>query len=42
VARATSATATEQLTFDGSAGFYRYLVHSVTGSGRFTLTLNVP
>jgi streptogrisin C len=42
VASAATPSASEQLTFDGTAGFYRYLVRSVSGSGRFLLTVNVP
>lgn len=37
VARATSASADEQLTFNGRSGFYRYRVVSESGSGAYTL-----
>lgn len=37
VAQATSASADEQLTFNGRAGYYRYRVVSASGSGSYTL-----
>jgi streptogrisin C len=37
VARSTGATADEQLTFTGTAGFYRYRVVAESGSGAYTL-----
>jgi streptogrisin C len=42
VARSTGAASQEQLTFDGSAGFYRYRVVSVSGSGAYTIAANMP
>lgn len=42
VARSTSAGSQERLTFDGSAGFYRYRVVSASGSGAYTIAANMP
>jgi streptogrisin C len=42
VARSTSAGSQERLTFDGTAGFYRYRVVSVSGSGAYTIAANQP
>jgi streptogrisin C len=42
VARAAGPDAAEQLTFDGRAGFFRYRVQSVSGSGGYVLTINAP
>ncbi|WP_213451003.1 S1 family peptidase [Rhizomonospora bruguierae] len=41
VARTAGAAAGETLTFAGPAGFYRYRVHAVTGSGDYTLAFSV-
>ncbi|WP_253886840.1 S1 family peptidase [Actinokineospora diospyrosa] len=42
VAQATTAAASETLTYNGTAGYYRYQVKSVTGSGTYTLGYNYP
>jgi streptogrisin C len=42
VARSTSPGSQERLTFDGPAGFYRYRVVSVSGSGAYTIAANMP
>ncbi|BCB87735.1 hypothetical protein Psuf_050480 [Phytohabitans suffuscus] len=42
VARATSQDADETLTFNGSAGVYRYRVQSEAGSGDYTLGFSTP
>ena len=41
VADATGPGAGERLTFSGPAGFYRYLVRSKQGAGRYTLAFSV-
>jgi len=42
VARATSSGSDETLTFDGSAGVYRFRVQSKAGSGDYTLGFSTP
>ncbi|HEX4817974.1 MAG TPA: S1 family peptidase [Nonomuraea sp.] len=42
VAQGTSPDADETLTYDGTAGYYRYRVHAYSGSGAYTLGLNRP
>ena len=41
-AKSTGASSTESLTFDGKAGFYRYVVVSVKGAGAYTLGADIP
>jgi streptogrisin C len=42
VAQSTGPTSAESLTFRGKAGFYRYVVLSVKGSGAYTLGADIP
>ncbi|GLZ42688.1 trypsin-like peptidase domain-containing protein [Actinokineospora sp. NBRC 105648] len=42
VAQSTKTGSAESLTYNGSAGYYRYRVASTTGSGTYTLGYNVP
>ncbi|WP_245931205.1 trypsin-like peptidase domain-containing protein [Actinokineospora auranticolor] len=42
VAQSTTTNPTETLTYNGTAGYYRYQIKSVTGSGQYTLTYNAP
>jgi len=42
VAKSTSAGSQERLTFAWPAGFYRYRVVSVSGSGAYTIAANIP
>ncbi|MFC4119198.1 S1 family peptidase [Nonomuraea zeae] len=42
VASATSPNPDETLSFNGTAGYYRYRVHAYSGSGSYTLGLNRP
>ncbi|UVS80403.1 S8 family peptidase [Actinokineospora sp. UTMC 2448] len=42
VARSTSPGADEELTYTGTAGYYRYRVHSYSGTGAYTLGYDVP
>jgi hypothetical protein len=42
VASATSSGPDETLTYDGTAGYYTYLVQSVSGSGSYTLAYSTP
>ncbi|GAB1817114.1 S1 family peptidase [Herbidospora sp. RD11066] len=42
VASGTSASADESITYNGSAGTYRYRVHAYSGSGSFTVTYTRP
>lgn len=42
VASATTASSTEQLTFSGAAGVYRYVVVSNGGSGTYALSITTP
>lgn len=42
VAQSTGPTEAERLTYRGKAGFYRYIVLSVSGSGAYTLSVDIP
>ncbi|GAA0250420.1 hypothetical protein GCM10010492_58230 [Saccharothrix mutabilis subsp. mutabilis] len=42
VARSTTTGAREALTYDGTAGYYRYRIASVSGSGAYTLGYTTP
>ncbi|MCX2971416.1 MULTISPECIES: M28 family peptidase [Streptomyces] len=42
VARATSSGPDEELSYDGTAGYYRYRVHAYSGSGDYTLGYTTP
>ena len=42
VASGTGSTSTETVTYEGSAGTYRWRVRSYSGSGAFTLQLSRP
>ncbi|WP_285613554.1 trypsin-like serine peptidase [Actinokineospora globicatena] len=42
VAQATTTTANETLSYNGTAGYYRYQIKSVTGSGQYTLGYTYP
>jgi serine protease len=42
VARAESATSTEQIAYSGTSGYYRWWVYSYTGSGSYSLWLQHP
>jgi subtilisin family serine protease len=42
VARSIGPTATEMISYTGTAGLYRWLVHSWFGGGRYTLELTHP
>ncbi|WP_051386277.1 S1 family peptidase [Actinokineospora inagensis] len=42
VAQGTSAGANETFSYNGTAGYYRYQVKSVTGGGQYTLGYNAP
>lgn len=42
VAQATSPNPDETLSFNGSAGYYRYRVHAYSGSGNYTLGMTRP
>ncbi|WP_049559681.1 S1 family peptidase [Nonomuraea sp. SBT364] len=42
VARSDSPNADESISYNGSAGYYRYRVHAYSGSGSYTLGLNRP
>jgi streptogrisin C len=42
VASATSPNPDETLSYNGTAGYYRYRVYSYSGSGSYTLALNAP
>ena len=42
VASSTSADSEEELTYNGGAGYYRYVVYSYSGSGSYTLGIDVP
>ncbi|WP_416237308.1 M4 family metallopeptidase [Streptomyces marinisediminis] len=42
VARATTSGPDEELSYDGTAGYYRYRVHAYSGSGDYTLGYTTP
>ncbi|RLK55317.1 trypsin-like serine peptidase [Actinokineospora cianjurensis] len=42
VAQATTSGSSETLSYNGTAGYYRYQVKSVTGSGQYTLGYTAP
>ncbi len=42
VARSESVTSQEQIAFSGNAGYYRWIVSSWTGSGSYTVWLQLP
>ncbi|MGH3647035.1 MAG: S1 family peptidase [Micromonosporaceae bacterium] len=42
VARAESSSADEELSYNGTAGYYRYRVYAYSGSGSYTLALSRP
>jgi streptogrisin C len=42
VASSTGPTSEEQLSYNGAAAYYRYVVYSYSGSGSYTLGINVP
>jgi streptogrisin C len=42
VASATSPDPDETLTYNGTAGYYRYRVHAYSGSGQYTLGMTTP
>jgi len=42
VARSESATSEEQITYNGTAGYYRWRVYSFSGSGAYTVWLQQP
>jgi streptogrisin C len=42
VASSTGSTSQESLSYNGSAGYYRYVVYSYSGSGSYTLGISVP
>jgi streptogrisin C len=42
VASATSPDSQETLTYNGTSGYYRYIAHSFSGSGSYTVGINVP
>jgi serine protease len=42
VARSESATSTEQITYSGTAGYYRWQVYSYSGSGSYSFWLQRP
>ncbi|MGO1049268.1 S1 family peptidase [Crossiella sp. CA198] len=42
VAESTSPGNTEKITYQGTAGYYRYRVHAYSGSGAYTLTSGAP
>jgi streptogrisin C len=42
VASSTSPDSEEELTYNGSPGYYRYVVYSYSGSGSYTLGIDVP
>ncbi|RXR25031.1 S1 family peptidase [Oerskovia turbata] len=42
VAQSTSPGATEAVTYTGTAGYYRYVVHAYAGSGAYTLGATTP
>ncbi len=42
VASGTTPAASESVTYSGTAGYYRYLVHAYAGSGTYTLGVNRP
>lgn len=42
VASSTGSTSSESLSYNGSTGYYRYVVYSYSGSGSYTLGIRVP
>ncbi len=42
VASSTSPSSSESLSYNGSAGYYRYVVYSYSGSGSYTIGIRVP
>ncbi|PSK97248.1 streptogrisin C [Haloactinopolyspora alba] len=42
VARSISSGPDEQVTHDGSAGYFRYVVHAYSGSGSYTMGIDAP
>lgn len=42
VASSTSSSSSETVSYNGSAGYYRYVAYSYSGSGSYTLGINVP
>ena len=42
VARSESVTSTEQIAYSGTAGYYRWIVQSYTGSGSYSFWLQRP
>ncbi|MCO7275478.1 S1 family peptidase [Cellulosimicrobium cellulans] len=42
VAQSTSPGANESLTYDGAAGYYRFVVHAYAGSGAYSLATTTP
>jgi hypothetical protein len=42
VARAIGTTSTESITYNGSAGTYRWRVYSYSGTGAYTLQVTSP
>ncbi|HEX6235389.1 MAG TPA: S1 family peptidase [Jiangellaceae bacterium] len=42
VASSTGSTSSETISYNGSTGYYRYVVYSYSGSGSYTLGIRVP